>query len=138
MFGFWATPARLVSASAAARTAATATATATTATNTLSLATPLAAAVQQGSRSLFTALGSAAAGVRPATAVSAAATTTATSTLVPPHRCTPTCAHSLSQTRSYKIKTALKKRCEHCYFVRRKGKLRVVCPENGKHKQRQR
>ncbi|EGF81211.1 hypothetical protein BATDEDRAFT_10423 [Batrachochytrium dendrobatidis JAM81] len=42
-----------------------------------------------------------------------------------------------STIRTYKIKTALRRRCEHCYFVARKGKLRIVCPENGKHKQRQ-
>ncbi|KAH6576071.1 hypothetical protein BASA50_000410 [Batrachochytrium salamandrivorans] len=50
---------------------------------------------------------------------------------------TPQASLQQSSTRSYKVKTALKKRCEHCYFVVRKGKLRVLCPENGKHKQRQ-
>jgi large subunit ribosomal protein L36 len=37
--------------------------------------------------------------------------------------------------RGYKTKTALRLRCEHCFFARRRGKLRVICKENPKHKQ---
>ncbi|KAI9008346.1 ribosomal protein L36-domain-containing protein [Gaertneriomyces semiglobifer] len=45
---------------------------------------------------------------------------------------------TISQSaRTYKTRTALKLRCEHCFFCRRRGKLRVVCPENPRHKQRQ-
>ncbi|KAI8808361.1 putative 50S ribosomal protein l36 [Cladochytrium replicatum] len=40
--------------------------------------------------------------------------------------------------RTYKVKSALKLRCEHCMFVRRRRKLRVICSMNAKHKQRQR
>ena len=41
-----------------------------------------------------------------------------------------------------KVKASVKKRCEHCYFARRKnskGKkvLYVYCKRNPKHKQRQ-
>ncbi|KAI8901286.1 ribosomal protein L36-domain-containing protein [Globomyces pollinis-pini] len=41
-------------------------------------------------------------------------------------------------SRSYKVKTSLKKRCEHCFFCVRKGVLRVICKENPRHKQKQR
>lgn len=48
---------------------------------------------------------------------------------------TPTVAPSLA--RHYKIKAALKKRCRFCMFVARKGKLRIICKNKGRHKQRQ-
>ena len=35
-----------------------------------------------------------------------------------------------------KVRTSVKKICEHCKVVRRKGVIRVIC-ENPKHKQRQ-
>ncbi|KAJ3214309.1 hypothetical protein HDU67_001800 [Dinochytrium kinnereticum] len=37
--------------------------------------------------------------------------------------------------RTYKTKSSLKLRCEHCFFAKRRGKLRVICKENPKHKQ---
>ncbi|KAI9207940.1 ribosomal protein L36-domain-containing protein, partial [Polychytrium aggregatum] len=40
------------------------------------------------------------------------------------------------QTRGYKVKTSLKKRCEHCYFAKRRGRLYVICKEHPRHKQR--
>ena len=40
--------------------------------------------------------------------------------------------------RGYRVRSALKKRCEHCFFCRRKGVLRIVCKENPRHKQKQR
>ncbi|TPX64185.1 hypothetical protein SpCBS45565_g06080 [Spizellomyces sp. 'palustris'] len=40
-------------------------------------------------------------------------------------------------TRTYRTRTALKLRCENCFFCRRRGKLRVECKENPKHKQKQ-
>ncbi|OCT76143.1 hypothetical protein XELAEV_18031331mg [Xenopus laevis] len=43
----------------------------------------------------------------------------------------------VQQTSGMKTKTALKKRCKDCYFVRRRGRLFVYCKTNGKHKQRQ-
>ncbi|OCT74349.1 hypothetical protein XELAEV_18033318mg [Xenopus laevis] len=43
----------------------------------------------------------------------------------------------VQQTSGMKTKTALKKRCNDCYFVRRRGRLFVYCKTNGKHKQRQ-
>lgn len=43
----------------------------------------------------------------------------------------------LLQTMQYHVKSALKKRCDSCQFTVRKGKLRVVCSENPRHKQRQ-
>ncbi|KAI9364391.1 hypothetical protein DFJ73DRAFT_809101 [Zopfochytrium polystomum] len=39
------------------------------------------------------------------------------------------------QTAGYKTKTALKLLCPSCFFTRRRGKLRVICKENKKHKQ---
>ena len=39
--------------------------------------------------------------------------------------------------RTYKVKASLKLRCPGCRFVKRKGKLRVVCSVKPRHKQRQ-
>ena len=36
-----------------------------------------------------------------------------------------------------KIKSAVKLMCEHCYMVRRKGRLYVRCKKSPRHKQRQ-
>ncbi|XP_043072871.1 39S ribosomal protein L36, mitochondrial isoform X2 [Puntigrus tetrazona] len=36
-----------------------------------------------------------------------------------------------------KTKTALKRRCKDCFFVRRRGRLFVFCKSHPKHKQRQ-
>ncbi len=36
-----------------------------------------------------------------------------------------------------KVRASVRKMCEKCYIVRRKGKLYVMCPSNPKHKQRQ-
>ena len=35
-----------------------------------------------------------------------------------------------------KVRTSVKKMCEHCKIVKRKGVVRVIC-RNPKHKQRQ-
>ena len=35
-----------------------------------------------------------------------------------------------------KVRSSVKKRCEKCRIIRRKGKVMVIC-ENPKHKQRQ-
>ncbi|KAI9094361.1 hypothetical protein DFS34DRAFT_629150 [Phlyctochytrium arcticum] len=54
-------------------------------------------------------------------------------------RFVPSTGNSLAaiQQRGYRTRTALKLRCEHCFFCRRRGKLRVVCNENPRHKQKQ-
>jgi ribosomal protein L36 len=44
-------------------------------------------------------------------------------------------AINLTQTREYKVKLRLRKRCKHCYFVWRNGRLYVECPEHPRHKQ---
>ncbi|MEW6412207.1 MAG: 50S ribosomal protein L36 [Candidatus Zixiibacteriota bacterium] len=36
-----------------------------------------------------------------------------------------------------KVKSAIKKRCEFCKIVKRRGVLRVICSKNPNHKQRQ-
>lgn len=36
-----------------------------------------------------------------------------------------------------KVKASVKKRCEHCYIVKRKGVNFVYCKRAPKHKQRQ-
>ncbi|QLQ79738.1 hypothetical protein HG537_0C03870 [Torulaspora globosa] len=40
-------------------------------------------------------------------------------------------------TRGFKVRTSVKKFCNDCYIVRRKGRVYVYCKSNGKHKQRQ-
>lgn len=37
--------------------------------------------------------------------------------------------------RGYKIRSALKLMCDGCQFVRRKGRLYVICKKEGRHKQ---
>ncbi|CAF0865055.1 unnamed protein product [Brachionus calyciflorus] len=39
------------------------------------------------------------------------------------------------QTRDYKVKTRLRKRCKSCFFVWRNGRLYVECKEHPRHKQ---
>ncbi|MEL6822351.1 MAG: 50S ribosomal protein L36 [Calditrichota bacterium] len=36
-----------------------------------------------------------------------------------------------------KVRASVKKRCEHCRIVRRKGVVRVICKRNPRCKQRQ-
>ena len=36
-----------------------------------------------------------------------------------------------------KVRTSVKKICEHCKVVRRNGVIRVICKRNPRHKQRQ-
>uniref|UniRef100_A0AAY4E0N1 Ribosomal protein n=2 Tax=Denticeps clupeoides TaxID=299321 RepID=A0AAY4E0N1_9TELE len=45
-----------------------------------------------------------------------------------------TCAPSLA---GMKTKSALKRRCKDCFFVRRRGRLFVFCKTHPRHKQRQ-
>ncbi|MBN3276473.1 RM36 protein, partial [Polyodon spathula] len=48
------------------------------------------------------------------------------------------CQHPcLQQSAGMKTKTALKRRCQDCCFVHRRGKLFVFCKTNPRHKQRQ-
>ncbi|HHF08159.1 MAG: 50S ribosomal protein L36 [Thermotogae bacterium] len=36
-----------------------------------------------------------------------------------------------------KVRASVKKRCEHCKVIKRKGRVWVVCEKNPKHNQRQ-
>ena len=36
-----------------------------------------------------------------------------------------------------KVRSSVKRICEQCKVVRRKGKIYVICPANARHKQRQ-
>ena len=36
-----------------------------------------------------------------------------------------------------KVRSSVRKMCDKCYFVRRRGRLYVMCSANPKHKQRQ-
>ncbi|MBD3331646.1 50S ribosomal protein L36 [candidate division GN15 bacterium] len=36
-----------------------------------------------------------------------------------------------------KVKSSVRKRCEHCKIIKRKGVLRVICKRSPNHKQRQ-
>ncbi|CCJ29057.1 unnamed protein product [Pneumocystis jirovecii] len=41
------------------------------------------------------------------------------------------------QISGMKNQSSVKKLCEHCYSVRRKGRIYILCKVNKKHKQRQ-
>lgn len=43
---------------------------------------------------------------------------------------------TLIQQRGYKTKDVIKKKCDHCYLVTRKGVQRIICKVNPRHKQR--
>ncbi|XP_006012634.1 large ribosomal subunit protein bL36m [Latimeria chalumnae] len=43
----------------------------------------------------------------------------------------------LQHTAGLKTKSALKRRCKDCFFVRRRGRLYVYCKTHPRHKQRQ-
>lgn len=36
-----------------------------------------------------------------------------------------------------KVRASVKKMCEHCRVIKRRGIVRVICKKNPKHKQRQ-
>jgi large subunit ribosomal protein L36 len=36
-----------------------------------------------------------------------------------------------------KVRSSIKRICEHCKIVRRKGVTRIICAKNPRHKQRQ-
>ncbi|ACR80559.1 MULTISPECIES: 50S ribosomal protein L36 [Kosmotoga] len=36
-----------------------------------------------------------------------------------------------------KVRASVKKRCEHCKLIKRKGRVMVVCSKNPRHNQRQ-
>lgn len=36
-----------------------------------------------------------------------------------------------------KVRPSVKKMCEHCKVIRRKGRVMIICSANQKHKQRQ-
>jgi len=36
-----------------------------------------------------------------------------------------------------KVRSSVKRICEHCKIVRRRGRIYVICKSNPKHKQRQ-
>ena len=46
-------------------------------------------------------------------------------------------AQPLIPLRSYKVRSSLKLRCSSCRFVKRKGRVRVVCDRKPRHKQKQ-
>ena len=46
-------------------------------------------------------------------------------------------AFTLLCVRTYKVRSALKLKCSGCKFVRRKGRLRVICKNKNTHKQKQ-
>jgi large subunit ribosomal protein L36 len=39
--------------------------------------------------------------------------------------------------KAMKVRASVKKICEHCKIIRRKGVIRVICARNKRHKQRQ-
>ena len=50
------------------------------------------------------------------------------SALLRPESCT------VTATQSYKVRTSLKRRCKHCYFAKRKGRMYIECRAKGRHK----
>ncbi|KAJ1935009.1 hypothetical protein GGF37_006159 [Kickxella alabastrina] len=46
-------------------------------------------------------------------------------------------ANSTEAVRGMKVRSSVKLMCDHCNFVRRRGRLFVVCSNDPKHKQRQ-
>jgi len=36
-----------------------------------------------------------------------------------------------------KVRSSVKRVCEHCRIIKRKGVIRVICKKNPRHKQRQ-
>lgn len=65
------------------------------------------------------------------------------SVLLPSAQCQPSllgqCQHlgCVQPSAGLKTKSAIKKRCKDCYFVRRRGHMCVYCKTNPRHKQRQ-
>ncbi|PWW71977.1 hypothetical protein C7212DRAFT_229234 [Tuber magnatum] len=55
------------------------------------------------------------------------------------HRSRNTTPHNnnYNQVRGMKVRSAVKKLCECCKSVRRKGRVYIICSKNPKHKQRQ-
>ncbi|KAJ2157493.1 54S ribosomal protein L36, mitochondrial [Coemansia sp. RSA 552] len=45
--------------------------------------------------------------------------------------------NAVEAVRGMKVRSSVKLMCNSCSFVRRRGRLFVVCKENPKHKQRQ-
>ena len=41
------------------------------------------------------------------------------------------------QSKSVKVRTSVKRMCEYCRVVRRRGVVRIICSRNPRHKQRQ-
>ncbi len=41
------------------------------------------------------------------------------------------------EKRPMKVRSSVKRMCEHCKIIRRRGVVRVICSRNPKHKQRQ-
>ncbi|EPE04478.1 ribosomal protein l36 [Ophiostoma piceae UAMH 11346] len=109
-----------------------------------SLTTALSAFRMQGT-------GAAAAAQKRVFSLAAPKATTATSLISAATRPTTTAVqhkcqhhhHVQQQTRGMKVHSSVKRRCEHCKIVRRKGGKRhkgymyVVCSANPRHKQRQ-
>lgn len=76
------------------------------------------------------------------TATSLISAATRPTTAAVQHKCSHV-HHVKQQTRGMKVHSSVKRRCEHCKIVRRKGGKRhngymyVVCSANPRHKQRQ-
>ncbi|KAF8541675.1 ribosomal protein L36-domain-containing protein [Trichophaea hybrida] len=48
-----------------------------------------------------------------------------------------TLLHQQPQMRGMKVRASVKKLCDGCMSVRRKGRVYIICSKNQKHKQRQ-
>lgn len=45
--------------------------------------------------------------------------------------------NSLGLESSLKVRSSVKRMCEYCKVIRRRGVVRIICSRNPKHKQRQ-
>jgi large subunit ribosomal protein L36 len=54
-----------------------------------------------------------------------------------PHACGRAATRRVERKAVMKVRASVKKICEHCKIVRRKGVIRVICSRNPRHKQRQ-
>jgi large subunit ribosomal protein L36 len=47
------------------------------------------------------------------------------------------CEHQSFREAAVKVRASVKKICDKCKVIKRKGVVRIICPANPRHKQRQ-
>jgi large subunit ribosomal protein L36 len=54
-----------------------------------------------------------------------------------PRRGFSSCEHQSFREAAVKVRASVKKICDKCKVIKRKGVVRIICPANPRHKQRQ-